>query len=313
MEMELQEYNKRIENEKKFYDSEKYNDKLVEKTSSGLEYVLSKFQERVKKNTGQNVWEHVATNVNEKIKNSSKPVRMLSIGSGPGGAEMMIAKNFVGEYLMDCLDINDESISIGQKKANALNLNLKFIQQDINKLSLSSEIYDVVFAHASLHHMLNHEHIAKEIKKAMKANGVYLIYDIIVRNGMLIWDETKPIISSIFSLLPKKYKLNQYAKMKMKMKEYLSSMPDLDVSKTGFECIRSEEVYPTLKQNFITKIEVPGFSFARRFVDHPFEYNYDVENNPFDKAVLDTIIELDEKFTESHKLKPESVFLVLEK
>jgi len=128
---------------------------------------------------------------------------------------------------------------------------------------------------------------------------------------MRLWDETKEIANLVFNLLPKKYKQNQYAQNEED--KYLTSLPDIDVSKTGFECIRSEEVYPVLKQNFVTKIEVPGFSFARRFADHPFEFNYDVENNPFDKAILDTIIALDEQYTISHKLRPESIFLVLTK
>ena len=55
------------------------------------------------------------------------------------------------------------------------------------------------------------------------------------------------------------------------------------------------------------------FSFAQRFAEDPFGYNYDTKNNPFNKAVLDTIIRLDEEYTRSNNLKPETVLLVLEK
>jgi len=84
------------------------------------------------------------------------------------------------------------------------------------------------------------------------------------------------------------------------------------LSKDGFECVRSQDLYPVLKDKFKIKIEVPGFSFARRFVDKRFGCNYDM-NNPFDKATVDTIIRLDEEFTSEYHLKPESIFLVLEK
>ena len=51
-----------------------------------------------------------------------------------------------------------------------------------------------------------------------------------------------------------------------------------------------------------------GFLFARRFVEDPFGYNYDTKNNPFDKAILNTIIRLDEEYTHSNNLKPEICF-----
>jgi hypothetical protein len=145
----------------------------------------------------------------------------------------------------------------------------------------------------------------------LKDDGLFLIYDVIVRNGMRMWDNTKDIANSIFAKLPLKYRFNSLAIEENK--RYSESLPDTDVSIDSFECIRSQDLYPILKKNFKTKIEVPGFSFARRFVDIPFGENYDVENNPFDKAIIDTIVELDEKYTNSNKLKPESIFLILGK
>ncbi|MEO9307221.1 MAG: class I SAM-dependent methyltransferase [Nitrososphaera sp.] len=308
--MDIEEYNRRVENEKKFYEKEKYKEDLTEKASSGLAYVLHKFQERVRENTGSNVWDHFVSIVNEKSANN-KEARILSLGSGPGGTEMNLIKRVTGKYFMECIDINDESVKIGQDRANIEGLNLKFIQQDINKIMLQPNTYDLVFAHASLHHMINHEHISLQIKNSLKDDGLFLIYDVIVRNGMRMWDNTKDIANSIFAKLPLKYRFNSLAIEENK--RYSESLPDTDVSIDSFECIRSQDLYPILKKNFKTKIEVPGFSFARRFVDIPFGENYDVENNPFDKAIIDTIVELDEKYTNSNKLKPESIFLILGK
>lgn len=309
--MEIEEYNRRVENEKRNYERDKYKDDLTEKSSSGLSYVLHKFQERVKKNTGLNVWEHFVSIVNEKAKKRSEPVRILSLGSGPGGTEMNLVKKVVGMYSMDCIDINDESVKIGQNKADADGLNLKFIQQDINKITLTPRTYDLVFAHASLHHMINHELIAKEVMEALKDDGLFLVYDVIVRNGMRLWDDTRNIANSIFSKLPLKYRFDSLAQTENE--KFAGALPDRDVAVDSFECIRSQDLYPILKETFSTKIEVPGFSFARRFVDIPFGENYDVENNPFDKAIVDTIVRLDEEYTLLNNLKPESIFLILKK
>ncbi len=87
-------------------------------------------------------------------------------------------------------------------------------------------------------------------------------------------------------------------------------MTSYDLSVDGFECIRSQEMYPVLKRRFDVEIEVPGVSFARRFVESPFGQNYNPDN-PADRAWLDRILEMDEKHMKSHGLKPESVFLIL--
>jgi hypothetical protein len=79
----------------------------------------------------------------------------------------------------------------------------------------------------------------------------------------------------------------------------------------GFECIRSQEIYPLLKKIFRTRIEVPGFAFARRFVDNDFGPNYDL-SRPEDRALIDLILELDQLYLERGLLKPESIFMVVE-
>jgi len=307
--MEVKEYVSRIEVEKKSYESEVYNEQLLEKAESGMVYFLGRFQSKVKKITGKNVWEHFISIVNEKWKKNQTPIKILSIGSGPGGSEMMCAKQFSAKYDFDCLDINENSIKVGQKKSDEEGLNFNFYVADANYLLLPKKRYDVIYAHASLHHLINHQHVVNQIKKSMKKDAKMVVLDVIVRNGLRIWPETKIIANQIFLKLPKNYKFNN---MKIFLKKYLTELPDVNVNRFGgFECINSQEVYPVLKKNFKTLIEVPGYAFARRFVDHPFSQNYDSEN-PFDRAIIDEIIKLDEKYSKINHLRPEGVFLVLE-
>jgi ubiquinone/menaquinone biosynthesis C-methylase UbiE len=90
-------------------------------------------------------------------------------------------------------------LSKGQTEADKQVLKLKFIQQDINSISLPSNYYDIIFAPASLHHMITHEHITSEVKKSMKNGAEFIVYDIITRNGMRIWDETRDVANKVFS------------------------------------------------------------------------------------------------------------------
>lgn len=308
--MKVREYVSRIEIEKKNYESEVYNERLLEKVESGMAYFLGKFQSRVEEKTGKNVWNHFISIVNKKWEKNQTPIKILSIGSGPGGSEMMCAKEFSAKFEFDCVDINENSIKIGQKKSDEEGLNFKFFVADANYLLLPKEKYDVIYAHASLHHLINHQHVANQMKKSMKKDAKIVVLDVTVRNGMRLWPETKIIANKIFSKLPKKYKFNN--KMRIWKKKYLDKLPDTNANRFGgFECINSQEIYPVLKKNFKTIIEVPGYAFARRFVDHPFAENYDAEN-PIDRAIIDEIIRLDEEYSKKNDLKPESVFFVLE-
>ena len=308
--MKVREYVSRIGIEKKVYENDIYNERLVEKAESGMEYFLGKFQSRVEEKTGKNVWNHFISIVNKKWEKNQTLIKILSIGSGPGGAEIGCAKQFSGKYEFDCLDINENSVQTGQKKCDEEGLNFKFYVADANYLILPKEKYDVIFAHASLHHLINHQHIANQIKKSMKKDAKMVVYDVIVRNGMRLWPETKIIANRIFKELPKKYKRNN--KMRIWKKRYFNELPDKNVSRFGgFECINSEETYSVLKKNFKTLIEVPGFAFARRFVDNPFAENYDVKD-PIDRSTIDEVLKLDEEYSKKNNLKPESVFLVLE-
>lgn len=307
--LEEEEYLKRIEYEAKFYDKERYTETLIEKTNDALKYLLDLFDKRVERKIGKIPWQYIIDAINEKIRKSSDEIRIVSLGSGPGGGEIYLATKLIGNYVIECLDINKQSIELGSKRAKELGLNMKFKQMDINELRLDPSSYDVVYAHASLHHLINLESITHEIKKAMKPDAEFIVYDGIARNGLRLWPLTKEIANQLFQSLPKQYRYNH---SNPNEQEPATELPDVDLSTSGFECIRSEELYPILKNEFKTKFEVFGFSFARRFVDNEFGPNYDLKN-PFDKAIIDTIVKLDEEYTEKYGLKPETVYLVLTK
>jgi len=304
------EYERHIEKEKNHFRQDLYGDNLLETVNSALDYIIAHFKNtKVKKQTGLTINEHIMQQIHKK-RNSGQPVKILSLGCGPGGVEIRLAKNFKIDYFMDCIDINEKMLELGRKKSKSLDLKLNFVQQDINNLKLDTEEYDVVFAHASLHHMINHEHIAQEVKKSLKPDGNFIVHEPIPRNGQLMWDETKKIANEIWSLIPQKYKydcINEKRKDK-----FFKELPNKDLSESGFECIRSQDIYPILKENFNITTEVFGTSFARRFFNKRFGCNYDLEN-PVDKAIIDLIIKLDEEYTVTHNLKPENVFLIMDK
>jgi ubiquinone/menaquinone biosynthesis C-methylase UbiE len=304
-----EEYDKHIKGEEKHFNPSMYKEDLTEKSPPSLEYFLKMLMNRIKEKTGFNVEEHLISEVNKR-NIFPEVTRILSIGSGPAGREIRSAKKFIGNYLMDCIDINEQSIKLGQEKAELEKVKINFIQQDINELSLESNLYDVIFASGSLHHMVNLEHIALEVKKGMKSEGVFIVNEPVPKNGNRLFDESVKIANELWKLIPTKYKLDCIDKNHQE--RFIHQLPDMDQSADGFECVRSEDLSQVLKNLFKIKIEVPGFAFARRFFNKRFGCNYNLENET-DKAIIDLILRLDEQYSKSLNLKPEHIFLVLEK
>jgi len=297
-------YAARIEKEKSIYTAlhQESNEDLTERINSALSYVLDKVQEKVRKQTGSNVWDFVVKSVNER-----PGCNILSLGSGPCGTEINLAQRFTVDYILDCLDINPHLLAKGEERSRQFGLKFRFSAQDINSIALPPRSYDIVFAHAALHHFLALEHIFSQVRNALKPGGLFIAYEVIPRNGMLMWPETNEVVQRLWRLLPDRLKYDHSSGTPF----YTPIHPNRNVGLESFECIRSEEIYPLLKKMFRTQIEVPVLAFTRRFVDTEFGPNYDLSRQE-DRALIDLIFELDEQYLNSGKLKPVTIFMVMD-
>lgn len=236
--------------------------------------------------------------------------RVLSIGSGPGGLEMDIARHISDvPYEIVCLDLNPNLVSLGQERATLENLNVRFVVQDVNELSLGSDEYDVIICFASLHHLLNLEHVCFELNRSLKPTGKLVVVDIITRNGYLMWDETYTVVQSIWAFLPEKYKLSHtgYAEPRVDL-----IYENRDYGSSSMECVRSEEILSVLSDYFECKIFIPLYSISRRFFDTMYGPNYDLSKE-LDKSILDMIWNLDLFYLTTNALRPETMFGVYTK
>ena len=279
-----------------------HSETLTEPANPALAYFLNRFQQKVREQIGVDVWEYVVREVNRR-----PDCAILSLGSGPCGTEINLANRFSGGYRLDCMDINPELLAKGKERAQSLGLSFRFVAQDANVLVLPERTYDIIFAHAAVHHFMALEHIFGQVKRALKPGGEFILYEVIPRNGMLMWPETNEVVQRLWKLLPDRLKYEYPGNPP----QFQVERPNRDASVDGFECIRSQEIYPLLKKMFHTRIEVPGFAFARRFVDNDFGPNYDL-SRPEDRALIDLILEIDHIYLEQELLKPESIFMVLD-
>jgi len=230
-------------------------------------------------------------------------VRMLSLGCGPGGIEIAFGREARDAHIR-CVDLNPDLVGLGRERAQSEGLNIDFEVGDLNLIELPPNEFDLVFCHASLHHVLELERLASQIKRTLRPAGCLITVDVCTRNGFLMWPETREIVASLFKTLPARFRVNHTAYGKPRLDEEIW---EADTSSGSMECIRSQDIIPVLSKTLQPVHFVPYLSISRRFVDTMYGPNYDL-NRPFDAALFNWIWELDKYYLDSKQLKPETFF-----
>jgi SAM-dependent methyltransferase len=296
-------YNRWIGNEISQW-KEKFKGRMYGMTTPIWSKVEEHFAEKIERSTGvRNLYQYVARHVKGKER-----VSVLGLGSGACGNELdgiaPLLKLQNCKMELTCMDIN--GVILEQAVREAAKRDVKFTKkvQDINKIELEPNSYDVIVAYSALHHFIELNHIAHVVNLALVPDGIFVTVDIPTRNGYLMWDETYEIVCAIFQVLPPKFKIGHDG---YKKPTYVDHYENKDYSKDSFECIRSEDIIPALRAHLREIHFVPALAFARRFFDGIFGYNYDYEQ-PLDRAIFEFIINLDNYYIESGILRPECFF-----
>lgn len=300
---EIANYEEKVAYEKALYEAERYDpEKLMERVSRALEHHHKAFHAKVRRELGLGPWEYIVSLVN-----ALPGANILSIGSGPCGLEIDLARNFRVPFAVTCVDINENALRMGLAKAKAERLDFKIRVQDANFLKLADS-YDLVLAHASLHHLVNLESLFEEIHDHLTPRGTFVVFEYVPRNGMLLWPETKELVNRLFTILPERYRRDCRDPANTVVRE---AFPEEDTSAEGFECIRSQDIVPLLEKIFHVEAKVAGYAFTRRFVD-AFGGGYELDRRE-DKLVIDMLLVFDEFIVSRGMLKPETVFMSLKR
>lgn len=271
--------------------------------------VERKFSQKIRRVTGvAGLPEYIARHVRGR-----KKIKLLSLGSGACGVELdMISpllKKQKTEMELVSMDINAAVLARAELEAQKRKIVFRGVTQDINKLSLKPNSYDVIMVFAALHHFENIGRVAKQINSALKPKGIFVTVDIPSRNGYKLWDEAKVLIDLIWKVLPARYKWDHTVS---KVPIYMTQFPDVDYSIGSFEATNSEAILPSLRRYLKELVFVPAHGITRRFFDTKFGPNYNMKKH-FDKALFELITDVDDKLVDAGVLKPETFFGVYSK
>jgi len=243
---------------------------------------------------------------------TEKPlINILSVGSGNGELEVNIAKhlveNGITNFVLECMDINarmhKRTVALAQEQGMAKHI--KTLKADFNKWQPTQE-YDIVIANQSLHHVTELEYLFDGIYSSLTEQGIFIISDMIGRNGHQRWPEALKLVNDYWRKLPKKYKYN------CRHKRHEINYVNFDCSITSFEGVRAQDILPLLIERFEFRMFLPFANIIMVFIDRKFGHNFDV-NNPNDLKLIDEIHAEDEAAILSGKIKPTQMLTVLNK
>jgi 2-polyprenyl-3-methyl-5-hydroxy-6-metoxy-1,4-benzoquinol methylase len=182
------------------------------------------------------------------LSNKPKPIKALSVGCGFGIIERILRQRNICEFI-DGLDVADAAIEGAREKAHADGLQgLTYQVTDLNTVSLPSETYDAVYAHAALHHVFQLEHLFDQIKKTLRPGGFFVVQEYIGPSQMQFPQHHLELADIFLKSIPERYRRTRRRDIIKQEAPRLSleMMNSVDPS----EGIRASEIVPLVASRF---------------------------------------------------------------
>ena len=235
---------------------------------------------------------------------------VVSIGSGNCDIEIELAERLLQQsadnFRIDCIEINGNMLErararLADSPAEGM---VRFLREDFNRWRPGQGEYDVVIANQSLHHVLELEHLFDAIRLGLAEGGIFLVSDMIGRNGHQRWPEALEVVNRFWRELPESYRYNRL--MQRQENEFINH----DCSTSGFEGIRAQDILPLLLERFEFRLFLPYGNAIFAFIDRPFGHNFDAAAE-WDRDFIDRVHADDEEGFLSGRLKPTSMLAVM--
>ena len=182
------------------------------------------------------------------LSEQSRPIKALSVGCGFGIIERILRQRDICQ-LIHGLDVADGAIQGAIQEAEAEGLQgLTYELADLNTVTLPAEKYDVVYAHAALHHVLQLEHLFEQIKKTLKPDGFFIVYEYVGPSQMQFPQHHLQLADVFLKTIPERYRrMRRREGIKQEAPRFsLETMNSSDPS----EGIRASEIVPLVASRF---------------------------------------------------------------
>jgi SAM-dependent methyltransferase len=239
-----------------------------------------------------------------------KPIRALSLGCGFGQIERILRRRNYCQFVHG-VDVAEKAIAAARREAVAEGLDgLTYEVADLNSATFPQDTYDVVYAHACLHHVFHLEHLLDQVKRTLRMGGLFVVQEYIGPSQMQFPQKHLHLADLFLKAIPERYRqLRTRSGTKQEAPRLpLETMNKCDPS----EAIRATEIVPLIASRF----EVKHFCYLAGtlllLIFNEIAGNFDA----YDGAIMPFItalIALDNFLVDNKVLPSYHVYMVCEK
>jgi SAM-dependent methyltransferase len=282
-------YRRLIEEEKEHYSKIEVTNELTEggqHAASSWKYYWTRVAEEIRSSPFSDVTGYLERQYTKTF----RPLRILSLGSGYCGHELAMAQRLKCAYEITCTDINENLFTEARRRATASGLAIRFKVEDLNFIRIAPGGYDMIFAHAVLHHVINLEFLFDQISQGLSNGGIFHLVDVIGQNRRLLWEENERFANLILDALPRE------------LTEGVRIQASYD--QEGMEGVRQEEIVSILRERFDALYEHTHGAFMRYVcTDERFGRHLNPDHI-LGKRHLDLLIDIDRSTVRNGILRP---------
>jgi len=178
--------------------------------------------------------------------------RAMELGCGVGRLCLELARN--GMDVVG-IDISERRLEIAKNyyrgiKENESIGNITYVVADLNRIVFEERQYDSVIVWDTLHHLPAIEHVIKEVRKALKPGGSFLVLDYIGTSGVV-----RDLVAKVlYFILPTEASYSQKIRanlQRLKRPRHLSKSNAC--SSSAFEGVTGIEMIKIIKEHFTIK------------------------------------------------------------
>jgi SAM-dependent methyltransferase len=122
---------------------------------------------------------------------------------------------------------------------------IQYIQQDLNHVVLAPEKYDLIWAVGTIHHIERLEQFFKQVRNALKPNGVLVMREYIGPNRLQFTNDQLDRVNRILKTLPVQYRRKWHGLTK---KQEIRIDKDKLITEDPSEAVRSEDILKVLEK-----------------------------------------------------------------
>ena len=170
-------------------------------------------------------------------------VNALVLGCGEGWLERALAQHTWIAHI-DACDVAADAVARAEAVASP---KISYRVLDLNRDAIDGT-YDVVIAHAVLHHVENLEHAFAEIERALKPDGTLLVNEYVGPKRFQYSDGIHAMLNELFRALPPY--LRRSTLTGQTYEEKLRPTVDEMIRNDPSEAVRADELMPMLGERF---------------------------------------------------------------